>query len=189
VGVFRDGAAHHGYWMYWVTLPLAVGLAAGIADARGFLPRTSLVSGAPTRFALLVGAVAVGAAGLSAPSVDRRALTQGYAAGRVVARTHYPPQQTRAWYLGDIIGETDWLPYLSHRPPQRLLRPVDVDRLAAEHPHDLVFVSSYRLTSDLMPAPGAPCRAGVPLKVRYAEMSAAALAAALRGGRCPASRA
>jgi len=130
--------------------------------------------------ALAAGSAGLALAGVVASSAPATALEHGAPGGAAVVDAAYPAGQRSAWYLGDIIGPTDWIAYNSHRPALELRNTDEVGRLAAAAPDDLVLVDADRLRRDVRSAGSNPgCRAGVPDGRYFIVLPAATLAANL----------
>jgi len=172
----RDGAVHHDYWAYWIVLPLALGIGVMADSGLRLLTRWSHHP-ASVRIAFS-GLVALAAGhGLIATGTTGAAPVSGARGGALLRETTYSPTQTTAWYVGDVIQPASWITYGARRPGVELARPVDLERLAAAAPADLVLVDVSRLRSDVRGPAAAPgCRFGIPPGRTFEMRTAAVLA-------------
>lgn len=173
--LFRDGFAIHGYWTYWLTVPLAAGFAAGFDVLFGMLVDAR-------RAIAAASCAAVGLLGLVIPSFARFRLDLGITAGDVLSHATYPSDQRTSWYFGSLPGPVDWIAYATERPPANLATAEDVVTLAAASPHSLVLVAGPYLTGlDAHADPSAAC--GETRGRSYTVATAAAVAQRLNA-RC-----
>ena len=140
--VFRAGAVNHDYWMYWLLLPIAVGLAAG-ADlllarwrARG---RREVV---PVLGAAAMAAVLVAAAAVVPPPPEARKL-RGFRAGRVLEGATLAAGQQTALYAGAVGEPATWLAWATGRLTE-LVPASRYEAVARVRPADLVLVGEVR---------------------------------------------
>lgn len=134
---FREGAAIHDYWTYWIVVPLALGCALAVDEALAHASR---------RGPLVVPALALVALGLSAVglTVDQRPGRDHKAAaavGAMVEHATFPPTQRVAWYVPFGSEGVPWLSYLERRPASAITTLAEADAVARAHPVDLVFVA------------------------------------------------
>ncbi|MBV8985390.1 MAG: glycosyltransferase family 39 protein [Acidimicrobiia bacterium] len=171
---FRDGAARHDYWPYWVVLPLAIGFGAVLETALSGAARPLPPSAA---WGIAVAAVVLGAVGITQSVPAGRAQAEGAEVGRLLLRARWPSVQHDLWLIGAEHVAHDWAPYDSGRRTVNLRDPAAIRSLGEARPSDLVLF-----------VPGAPAVAGQPCSTklrrgaRYALLPAAETAKALAGG-------
>lgn len=192
VGGFRDGAIMHDYWAYWMVLPLALGFGVLAEASLAALQRSDAETGLPprpstssprasrvslARTALAGCSAALALAGVVAPSGAGTTLELGGDAGSLLAVAAYPSSQRQAWVM--MAGSEDfrWVHYATDRPMQAI-RPADLDGIAATE-LVLAAVSSGPPAGNVA---SAPCLPAPSVQGRYALVTAADLARALRVG-------
>ncbi|MBV8982468.1 MAG: glycosyltransferase family 39 protein [Acidimicrobiia bacterium] len=170
---FRDGAARHDYWPYWVVLPLAVGFGATLEAALSRRPRSVPASAA---WGVAVVAVVLGAVGITQSVPAGRTQADGAQAGRLLLGARWPSTQHNIWLIGAEHVAHDWAAYDSGRRAVNLRDPDAIRTLGQQRPSDLVlFVPGGAA------AAGRPCSTKLRRDARYALLSAAETAKALDG--------
>jgi 4-amino-4-deoxy-L-arabinose transferase-like glycosyltransferase len=114
---FRQGAAIHDYWNYWVLLPMALGTGVILQWLWSRLPRESET----WAMALGIGFVA-SALFLSPRAPAMRAIVAGAPAGKLLSGTQaaWPAWQHLAFYQRGEAADLPMLSYYSRRLPVRL---------------------------------------------------------------------
>jgi hypothetical protein len=158
--LFRSGAAVHDYWSLWLVVPVAIGSSVTISWAES-IARRHRVAGVTTPVG--VALVGLGCLGLAQLSVAQIRIDQGHLSGTLLTRAPYTPDQSTAWYVGDLVQPVDWIAYAAHRPARQLVTAPAVLQLAATAPGELVFVGGDKLVHDggggpacALSVPGAP---------------------------------
>ncbi|MDQ1425167.1 MAG: hypothetical protein QOD72_2665, partial [Acidimicrobiaceae bacterium] len=140
--LLRNGSFIHDYWAYWLTAPLAIGVAVLAHRAASLASR----AGSPRARAVLASVAGLGAlawAVTASPSSAQRRIDQGMVAARLVERAHWQAEQTRAWCVGGNCVFAPWLEFITGRPPGRVATADELATLGRDHPTDLVLVSSW----------------------------------------------
>jgi hypothetical protein len=132
--VFRQAAAGHQYWNYWILFPACVGF--GYAFAR--LERDA-ASAAP---ALLAGScLFMGVFNLVfAPHEARDLIDRGHTVVDELATAHVVPGRTAIRYVGQPYRPDAYVEYYTGRTPSVLTSVDELRHLAGQRPDDLVLV-------------------------------------------------
>jgi hypothetical protein len=140
--VFRQAAAGHQYWNFWVLLPTAVGwayvLRAVVREVAGSRPAESARSTAIGAVVAIV--VLVGAFGVLGPDSARDYIDEGHRAARLVDQTPFPTGQTELAYVGQPYRPDAWITYNTDLRPVPILSADQLATLAADQPEHLVLV-------------------------------------------------
>ncbi|MGZ4682056.1 MAG: ArnT family glycosyltransferase [Acidimicrobiales bacterium] len=170
--IFRQAAAGHQYWNYWVLIPTAIGwaylLRLVIDGARTSSRSSSTTTRAETPVTAAVGLVLavvvfVGAFGIIRPDQAEGYIDDGHAAAELVDAADFPADQTTLPYVGQPYRPDAWITYNTSMQPLPITSAEQLQQLAAEHPDTLVLLlgdcdqgdASYELCSDLTRAASA----------------------------------
>jgi hypothetical protein len=136
--VFRSGAVNHIYWTFWLVLPIAVGLAAGIEAILG-VPWIGIVHERKVAGAAACLAVALTTFAWLRPTGPERVIREQAGAGALAERTRLPEGQTTVWYSGDVGEPAAWLALATRRPAVGLSDDT-LAQVASARPDDQVLV-------------------------------------------------
>ena len=127
--IFRQAAAGHQYWNYWVLLPTAIGwaylLRLVIDGARQADRSTTSEASVPTTatIAVVVGVVVVVAAfGIIRPDQAEGYIDDGHRAAELVDAADLPAEQTVLSYVGQPFRPDAWITYNTSLTPCRSRR-------------------------------------------------------------------
>ncbi len=140
--VFKEAAAGHQYWMYWVLLPTAVG---GGYLARALLRKVRAeASGPATPRAAIVGLLAVvGAVNLIPTTSAERQIVDGQRVGSLVEAmgiTGAHQAGTPVRYVGQDRRPEDYVRYILRADSERVDGPEALEALADDAPQAPVLV-------------------------------------------------
>ena len=140
--IFRQAAAGHQYWNYWVLLPTAIGWAYLLRFIGKEIGRVHTRDGKPVSAlgAVLVVVVFVGTFGILQPDPARQYIVDGHRAAQLVDRASFPEDQSSLGYIGEPFRADAWITYNRELEPFTITTPEQLTQLAAEHPDDLVLI-------------------------------------------------
>ena len=85
---------------------------------------------------------------LTATPLAKAEARAAYTSAAPLRHATLPPSQDRMWVRGDVVAPASWVEFYVRRPVRPLTSARSLDRLARDHPAQLVFVhdaSGYRL--------------------------------------------
>src|SRR6185295_7433651 len=128
--VFRQAAAGHQYWNYWVLLPTAVGWAYLLRAVVGEVAKARTGESARTTATAVVVAIVVfvGAYGVLRPDQAQGYIDDGHRAAALVDDAAFPAGQTDLGYVGQPFRPDAWITYNTDLAPFPIL---SVDQLRA----------------------------------------------------------
>ena len=140
--IFRQAAAGHQYWNYWVLLPTAVGWGYVLrAIVREVHKARSGASARSTSIAIVVAIVVfVGAFGVIRPDQAQRYIVEGHRAAELVDATTFPTGQTGLATVGQPYRADAWITYNTDLRPSTLVSVDQLQQMATDRPDDLVLI-------------------------------------------------
>ncbi len=163
--IFRQAAAGHQYWNYWVILPTAVGwaylLRAVVREVHKARPGDSARAASIAVVVAII--VFVGAFGVLRPDQAQQYIVDGHRAAELVNGATFPDGQTDLATVGQPFRADAWITYNTDLHPYNLVSVDQLQQVAAERPDDLVLILggcdegdlSYELCTDLTRAAAA----------------------------------
>jgi hypothetical protein len=163
--VFRQAAAGHQYWNYWVLLPTAIGWAYVLRAVVGEVARARAGDSARTTSIGVVIAIVVfvGAFGVLRPDRAQQYIDEGHRAARLVDDATFPADQVDLGYVGQPYRPDAWITYNTDLAPFPITSADQVRALAVEDPDHLVLIlgacdegdPSYEICTDITRAAAA----------------------------------
>ncbi len=140
--IFRQAAAGHQYWNYWVLLPTAIGWAYLLRGVvREVRKSRSAESARTTSIGVVIAIVVfVGAFGVLRPDQAQRYIVDGHRAADLVDGATFPDGQTGLATVGQPFRADAWITYNTDLQPSTLVSVEQLQQLAADRPDDLVLI-------------------------------------------------
>ncbi len=136
--LFREAAAGHQYWCYWVLLPVAIGSGWGLSRLERDVRARRGGTVAPV-VGVVVAVVLVGAFDLARPGKAAGWISGGHQAVELL-RTGVPAEQRVIHYVGEKDRPDPMVVYELGRTAEALTTAADLDALAAQRPDEPVYV-------------------------------------------------
>jgi len=156
--IFRQAAAGHQYWNYWVLVPTAIGWAyllrlvihgVHATDANGDDPAGTTATSPVAAIGLVVAVVVVVTGfGLLRPNQAAGYIDDGHRAAELVDAGDFPAGQRSLGYVGQPFRADAWITSNTHLSPFTITSPDQLVQIAADHPDDLVLILGDCDTSD-----------------------------------------
>jgi hypothetical protein len=137
--IFRQAAAGHQYWNYWVLLPAAVGWAYALDSLTREVRNSTRSPWAPVAVVGVI-VIAVGSFNLLRTNKAAAEIDTGHRAANLVADTRFPAGQHDLTYVGEPYRPDAWITYATPFEPTPLTSASQLDELARTRPDDLVLV-------------------------------------------------
>ena len=135
--IFREAAAGHQYWMYWLLFPTLVGVTyviSGLASVWKTGPHGDVAAPALIVFALVIGAVDLGM------GTQARVLISDGLRPAELLLSQPLPRGDAIYYIGQPFRPDSWILYYTGRHGQDLGTEDEIGRLARDQPDTPVLV-------------------------------------------------